>query len=643
MVNEYTWPRPFPWWGTRRRRPGGRRGPTPGHSTRRRSRRCTRSSAARRDIRRYRPDPVPAEVLRAVLAAGHQAPSVGHSQPWRFIVVTEQATRDRAALLADRERLRQADQLTQDRRARLLDLQLDGIREAPVGVVVACDRRTPAAGVLGRATFADADLWSCACAVQNMWLAARAAGLGPRLGDAVRPPAWPGCCTSRTASRPSAGCALAGPTSGHQTPAWNGAAGPSASPLDEVILSERWPSLAAPESPQSHLAVLPPAPATPTLAGPDQRAVVAGRDSGDDLLAVPGSLGVLDATVNRVLALSAAAPVTGTLVIAAADHPVTRYGVSAYPPHVTADVYEATVKGVSLGATTARHAGLACEAVYARPAGPQGDLAASDALTEADVDALVAQGIDLGERTARGGLICLGEAGIGNTTVAAALACALLDLDPARRWAGAASDTAMMARKRDVIGRALDRARSEYGEGIAQAPWLAAAALGGPEIALLAGVTLGAARCGVPVVLDGLVTSVAALLAVRAEPAVQAALVAGAAQPGARSSGRPDRAWPGAAAGPAAALPGRASARAWRPSSCSPRCARARTPPGSPTRPRSSRASPGAARGTACRQSAAVPPPRATASASRAGSPGRTCSPSRSGCHAAPRSRCPRR
>jgi len=493
--------------------------------------------AARRDIRRYRPDPVPAEVLRAVLAAGHQAPSVGHSQPWRFIVVTEQATRDRAALLADRERLRQADQLTPDRRARLLDLQLDGIREAPVGVVVACDRRAAAAGILGRATFADADLWSCACAVQNMWLAARAAGLGlgwvtlfePAglagllcLPDGVETLGW--LCLGWPDERP--------PDPGLERRGWS-----RRLPLDAVILSERWPSQEAPPSPPSHLASQAP------MAGPDQRAVVTGRDSGDDLLAVPGALGVLDVTVDRVLALATPPPATGTLVIAAADHPVTRHGVSAYSPHVAADVYEATVTGVSLGATTARNAGLACEAVYARPAGPQGDLVSSDALTQDDVDALLVQGIALGERLARGAassappsalaspggtLICLGEVGIGNTTVAAALACALLDLDPeAAVGLGAASDTAMIARKRDVVGRALDRVRSDYGGQIARKPWLAAAALGGPEIVLLAGVTLGAARCRVPVVLDGLVTSVAALLAVRAEPAVQAALVAG--------------------------------------------------------------------------------------------------------------------
>ena len=132
----------------------------------------------RRDIRRYRHDDVPKELVNTVLWAGHRAPSVGHSQPWRFIVVRDADIRDRAAVMADRERLRQADLLTPGRRAHLLDLQLEGIREAPVGIVVACDRRVPASGVLGRNTFTDADMWSCACAVENMWLTARAHGLG---------------------------------------------------------------------------------------------------------------------------------------------------------------------------------------------------------------------------------------------------------------------------------------------------------------------------------------------------------------------------------------------------------------------------------------------------------------------------------
>jgi nicotinate-nucleotide--dimethylbenzimidazole phosphoribosyltransferase len=522
LVTDYTWPRPVPLVGDTTSAAARAARPDAWAFDEADIKSLHNIIEARRDIRRYRPDPVPDEILRHVLEAGHQAPSVGHSQPWRFIVVTGQAARDRAALLADRERLRQAGQLTPDRKARLLDLQLDGIREAPVGVVVACDRRAHAAGVLGRATFTEADMWSCACAVQNIWLAARAAGLGLgwvtlfqpadlkallHLPDGVETLGW--LCLGWPDERP--------PEPGLERRGWS-----ARLPLGDVILSERWPAEGAPERPADH------------LAGPDQQAVVAGRDSGDDLLTVPGSLGILDVTVNRVLALSQAGPTgktvptTGTLVIAAADHPVTRHGVSAYPPHVTADVYEATLRGVSLGATTARQCGLRHEAVYARPAGPQGDLAETDALAGADVEALVRQGASLGERLARAGdLVCLGEVGIGNTTVAAALAGILLDLPPAEAVGlGAASDSAMMHRKEEVVRLAMGRARSAWGKRVTD-PWTAAAAVGGPEIALLAGVTLGAARRGIPVVLDGLVTSVAALLAVRAEPAVQAALVAG--------------------------------------------------------------------------------------------------------------------
>jgi nicotinate-nucleotide--dimethylbenzimidazole phosphoribosyltransferase len=471
--------------------------------------------AARRDVRRYRPDPVPADLLRQVLIAGHQAPSVGHSQPWRFIVISEQATRDRAALLADRERLRQAGQLTPDRRARLLDLQLDGIREAPVGIVVACDRRSPAAGVLGRATLGDADMWSCACAVENMWLAARAAGLGlgwvtlfqaADLAGLLDLPAgvetlgW--LCLGWPDERP--------PDPGLERHGWS-----RRLPLDDVVISERWPSAEEPPPPISH------------LAGPDQHAVVAGRDTGDDRLTVPGSLGVLDAAVNRVLALSPVPPTAGTLIVAAADHPVTRHGISAFSPSVTADVLAATREGVSLGAATARQAGLRVEAVHARPAGPVGDLVEADAMRLDGVNRLIEQGKTLGRRLADHGLICLGEVGIGNTTVAAALSCALLGLSPdSSVGLGSGADAAMIQRKREVVNHALARARADHGDDLRD-PRVLTAALGGPEVALLTGVTLAAAERRVPVVLDGLVTSIAALLAVRLEPAVQSTLVAG--------------------------------------------------------------------------------------------------------------------
>lgn len=485
---------------------------------------------ARRDVRRYRPDPVPAELLDAVLGAGHQAPSVGHSQPWRFIVVREAATRDRAVLLSDRERLRQAEQLEPDRRARLLDLQLEGIREAPLGIVVACDRRAPAAGVLGRASFGDADLWSCACAIENMWLTARAAGLGMgwvtlfqpadlaellHLPPGVETLGW--LCLGWPDERP--------PEPGLQRAGWS-----QRLTLDEVVMSERWPDDdQAP--PPSYLATaaqaVPPASQQAQLAAPTAGAVVSARDSGDRLLTAPGSLGVLDTMVNRVLALGHAGLTGGTLALVFAQHPVTALGISAYPASVTTDVLAATLAGESLGAVTAAATGLAIRSVWASARSVQGDLVRTDALTPADTARLLAEGSELGRSLAAEGLVCLGEVAVGNTTVAAALAGVLLGV-PATDVVGlgVGADAAMLERKREVVDTATERARAKYGHDLDE-PSVLLSALGGPEFAMLTGVVLGAASAGAAVVLDGLSTSVAALLAVRMQPAAQAHLIAG--------------------------------------------------------------------------------------------------------------------
>lgn len=479
--------------------------------------------AGRRDIRRYRPDAVPEDLITSVLEAGHRAPSVGHSQPWRFIVVTDPTTRDRAAAMADRARVDQAAHLASERAARMLDLKLEGLREAPVGIVVACDRRTPATGVLGRATFPDADTWSCAAAIENMWLTARAHGLGMGwvtlfdpddladllgLPDDVVTLGW--LCLGWPDERP--------PSPGLERAAWS-----RKTPLEQVVIRDRWPAdESAPQQPVSH------------LRGPEPERLVGATDAADELLSPPDSLGVLDRALNRVLAVGAHDVTGGTLVLAGADHPVTDLGVSAFPASTTADVLTATVAGSSLGAASAAGAGLAVIAADcgvaqpipgahgARPVGERGDLATTDAMTDTDVAALVAAGREIGREAAESGLVCLGEVGVGNTTVAAALACALLDLEPQDAVGlGSGSDADMVARKRDVVAAALARTQGESD------PLRLLAMVGGPEIALLTGVTLGAAAAGAPVVLDGLAGSLPGVIASRIEPATQAYLLAG--------------------------------------------------------------------------------------------------------------------
>jgi len=467
---------------------------------------------ARRDIRRFRPDLIEPGVLRRVLGAAHAAPSVGHSQPWRFILVEDAVTRDRAAWLADRERLGQAGQMESAAAAHLLDLKLEGIREAPMGIVVCCDRRAPAAGVLGRATFEDTDIWSCVSAIQNLWLAARAEGLGLGWVTLFRPedlstlvglPAgvislgW--LCIGWPDERP--------PDPGLERAAWSQRLG-----LDEVLLRERWPSI-EPPPPRSR------------LPGPTPKAVVDALDLADTVLSPTGSLGLLDRIVDRAIALGWAELHGGTLVLAAGRHRVAELGVSAYDASVTDVVLAAARAGEALGARAASAAGL--DLMVVDGGSSTGNLRDTDAMTPERVSELVMQGRSLGLSAGAAGLVALGEVGVGNTTAAAALAALLLDLSPDEAVGrGASADTAVVQRKRDVVAAALARVRASTSADAAD-PIQALAHLGGPEFALLTGVTLGAAESGALVIVDGLATSIAALAAVLVEPAVSMHLVAG--------------------------------------------------------------------------------------------------------------------
>lgn len=470
--------------------------------------------AARRDIRRYRPDPVDEQVLRRVLGAAHAAPSVGHSQPWRFVVVTEPATREQAAWMADRARLAQAAQLDPNAARQLLDLQLEGIREAPLGIVMCCDRRAPADGVLGRATFRDADVWSCMCAIQNLWLAARAEGLGVGWVTLFAPNELAALVGLPTDVVALGWLCLGWPDERPPEPGLERAGWSSRLPLADVVVPERWPAENdEPQRPESR------------LRAPTPAAVVSARDDGDDLLTPAGSLGLLDRAVDRLLALGKRDLIGGALVIGVGRHPVVELGVTTFASSVTDELLAAARSGQALGAVAAREAGL--DLVVVDAGASVGNLRDAPAMPVEQVLDLIDAGKAVGRDAGSHGLCALGEIGIGNTTAASLLASLLLDLAPGETVGlGAGGDTATIGRKRQVVTEALARCRSEHGSK-GHEPLHALACGGGPEIALLTGVTIGAAEARAAVVLDGLATSLAALLAARLEPGVTGYLIAG--------------------------------------------------------------------------------------------------------------------
>jgi len=134
--------------------------------------------AWRRDVRRFKPDPVPPALIEDLIRTAALAPSVGNSQPWRFVSVETTATRDtvianfnvcNAAALASYEG---------KRAALYAGLKLSGLREAPVHLAVFCDHATEAGAGLGRKTMPEALDYSVVAAIHTFWLCARAENLG---------------------------------------------------------------------------------------------------------------------------------------------------------------------------------------------------------------------------------------------------------------------------------------------------------------------------------------------------------------------------------------------------------------------------------------------------------------------------------
>lgn len=131
--------------------------------------------AERRDMRHFCGEDIPVAMLQRLLQAAHQAPSVGLMQPWRFIRISDSTLREKIYHLVEAERRLTADALD-ERGAEFLRLKVEGVRECAelLVAVLAPDDGT----IFGRRTLPELDLASVACAIQNMWLAARAEGLG---------------------------------------------------------------------------------------------------------------------------------------------------------------------------------------------------------------------------------------------------------------------------------------------------------------------------------------------------------------------------------------------------------------------------------------------------------------------------------
>ncbi len=196
---------------------------------------------SRRDVRgQFAPDPVPDEVLTRVLTAAHHAPSVGFMQPWNFIVVQDPAVKAQVHADFFQANEEAAALFTGERKALYSRLKLEGIREAPVNLCITCDRERSGPVVLGRTHIPTMDLYSCVCAVQNLWLAARAEGLGVGWVSILHEDKLREALGIPERIVPVAYLCLGYVSHFHETPELEKAGWRNRLPLEDLVFRDRW-------------------------------------------------------------------------------------------------------------------------------------------------------------------------------------------------------------------------------------------------------------------------------------------------------------------------------------------------------------------------------------------------------------------
>lgn len=505
--------------------------------------------AGRRDVRNgFRLDAVPDDVLTRVLEAAHQAPSVGFSQPWDFVILRDLETRRRVQRLVQRERDRYLASLPAARAAAFARLKVEAILDTPVNIVVTSDATRGGRHVLGRQTQPQMAAFSTACAVQNLWLAARAENLGvgwvsffderelaAELGLPQHVEIVAYLCVGyvdRFAGEPELACA-----------GWA-----RRRPLGWAVHEEEWGRRGLPGEDVTRVLQETIDAITPL----DARAVAAAAERQANLTKPRGALGVLEDVSIQLAGLAGVCPAPlpepAVVAVFAGDHGVYAQGVTPWPQEVTTQMVANFLGGGAVINALAKQAGAEVVVV---DVGVDADLQAvpgllprkirrgtrditvEPAMTRDEARAALEVGIELARDLVSAGNRCLltGDMGIANTTASAALISVFTGAAPAEitgRGTGIDDDT--LRHKVSVIERALALHRPDAAD-----PLGTLAAVGGLEHAALVGFILGAAALRTPVVLDGVIAGAAALVAAAFAPHSTAAMIAGhrSAEPGA--------------------------------------------------------------------------------------------------------------
>ncbi|MEW1869416.1 nicotinate-nucleotide--dimethylbenzimidazole phosphoribosyltransferase [Streptomyces caelestis] len=502
----------------------------------------------RRDIRNgFRSDPIPHEVLLRVLEAAHTAPSVGHSQPWDFVVIRSAETRRSMHELAVRQRDAYAKSLPKGRAKQFKELKIEAILDTPVNIVVTADPTRGGRHTLGRHTQPQMAPYSSALAVENLWLAARAEGLGV---------GWVSFFDEREMVRalglPEHLEIVAYLCVGYvdefpDEPELMQAGWSKRRPLSWVVHEETYGRRALPgEDPHDLLAET-----VAQIRPLDAKALGEAWERQKRMTKPAGALGMLEIISAQLSGLSRQCPPPvpepAAVAIFAGDHGVHAQGVTPWPQEVTAQMVANFLGGGAVCNAFAAQVGAEVCVVDVGvssdlPATPgllprkiragTSDMTTGPAMTREEAKKAIEVGIETARDLVAAGnkALLTGEMGIANTTASAALISVFTGADPAEvtgRGTGINDET--LARKTEVVRRALELHQPDPADPVG-----VLAAVGGFEHAAMVGLLLGGASLRTPVILDGVSAGAAALVARAVAPEVLAACIAGhrSAEPG---------------------------------------------------------------------------------------------------------------
>ncbi len=197
-----------------------------------------RAIRERRDMRHFLPDPLPEGLLERLIEAAHLAPSVGYMQPWRFVRVTDADLRARIHALVEQERLATAAALP-SRNDEFMQVKIEGIRDCAELLVVALmpERERH---IVGRRTLPEMDIASVGCAIQNLWLLARAEGVGLGWVSFFDPDALAALLGMPAGARPLAVLCIGKVPAFYPRPMFEDAGWGQRLPLEDVLFENGW-------------------------------------------------------------------------------------------------------------------------------------------------------------------------------------------------------------------------------------------------------------------------------------------------------------------------------------------------------------------------------------------------------------------